>query len=739
MDVYKPVREKSISQYEVNNEKQFTAPNISSLSQQDSKDIVHNTEESNSQKTTEEMSDNQRRTYNRNSIRFGGDLGTPTVKTINDPFGSIAQFFEVIRYRAKNHHNSQNLPHRLCDELSVEQVKQAVELVTILIEKEASLVGKKATGIEDIIKCLKESLTCQNKRDIYKSLIRTYTSESFLYSHLNRLLRIEAWDDMDNILPYITLLLFASYKLMPIGFENFQVFRGVILDKDMIISYNPGTYFSWNGFTSTSRKENIAKDLFVNLATLPQGSVRVLFIIDIHWLAGRGQIFPLAQYSTNPEEDEVLILPGTIYESLDINPKDGIYHIHVRVLNMKNIDKQVLRLNADRIISFQHLQDNLKRYPSHIVLNNLRDEDIGQAMSLLDTRKDFIEEVSIKDWQLSSIGIAKLINGLCLLPQLYTFQLKILRTYTPNDRSSKAAETFARCLPQMRINTLKLCIYKSNLPKEILFHNSFKNLIALSIAFASSMYYKENRLFCELLFQEISKSFISELHIDKLFLFQLGKLEQKVHECLLKSNVQKLLLTNVHPEKVASLRCIKGTKITHLYISGPLNDRIIRKIGEILYSLSLLQTLYLDGSSQNYLDQGFWDPPFDSLNGISDRGLTIFGKVLSRSTITNLRIKHLRLIDYNWLNFFNMLPETNIRSLYLYVEFDTEDDSLKDLIAPILPKTKIKELEIYEVDSFLASTTIQKSLLSNDFKLQNYLSEFNSEIESADFTDEDTE
>mmetsp|Transcript_150539 Transcript_150539/g.274006 ORF Transcript_150539/g.274006 Transcript_150539/m.274006 type:complete len:441 (+) Transcript_150539:71-1393(+) len=129
--------------------------------------------------------------------------------------------------------------------------------------------------------------------------INLYTQETVLYHIMNRLLGAKNGDLIPPFLPYIKLLLTALYKLPAV---TAHVDRGVaICVDDLDEQYGKGDLVTWWRFSSTTRTIGTLEDF------LDRGADGTIFTVDI--LTG----VDIKSFSSNDEEDEVLLLPGTTY------------------------------------------------------------------------------------------------------------------------------------------------------------------------------------------------------------------------------------------------------------------------------------------------------------------------------------------------------------------------------------------------------------------------------------------
>lgn len=156
-----------------------------------------------------------------------------------------------------------------------------------------------------------------SERDILKCCLYLYTIETFLYRLVNKVLRENDTTKMDTVAPFCYFLTEAIWS-DTLARERFRgtVYRGMNLNSSQIHSYKAaiGTYKCWYGFTSSSYKRHIA-EAFGNS----------VFIIDISATGG----LALSSTSEFPDEDEVLLPPGTTVRIDTVNQTGDKTYIHL--------------------------------------------------------------------------------------------------------------------------------------------------------------------------------------------------------------------------------------------------------------------------------------------------------------------------------------------------------------------------------------------------------------------------
>ena len=161
----------------------------------------------------------------------------------------------------------------------------------------------------------------KSENDILAVCISLYTRECFLYRLVNTALRENDKTKVDTLAPFCYFLTEAIWS-NALADERFKavVYRGVCLDPDSIRQYQEavGTYKCWYGFISTSRNRNLA-DFY------DRGS---LFIIDISCSGG----LDVSRYSHFPDEEEIVLPPGTTFRIDKVEQSDDKTYIYIYVI-----------------------------------------------------------------------------------------------------------------------------------------------------------------------------------------------------------------------------------------------------------------------------------------------------------------------------------------------------------------------------------------------------------------------
>ena len=150
--------------------------------------------------------------------------------------------------------------------------------------------------------------------------INLFTQETPYYAELNRLMRERNRDGLKPFFSLLKLMLAGLHRLPHNG--GHTVHRGVKLD--LSSKYAEGHEFCWWSFSSATRKISVLKSPQFCGTTGPRTifSVAVTRAVDI------------SNYSAIPSEDEILLLPGSVFEVSDLlQMDDGLTIIQVKELD----------------------------------------------------------------------------------------------------------------------------------------------------------------------------------------------------------------------------------------------------------------------------------------------------------------------------------------------------------------------------------------------------------------------
>ena len=202
--------------------------------------------------------------------------------------------------------------------------------------QEAQQAEKLANGIKAAVD--KATTGDEKRHELFRSLLKAYTAQTFLYSRVNKMLREEIWEEMKNLLPFVYYMTcgFAYKEFAPK--DNVKIlYRGAKLKKEMLDAYLDGKaqVFSWNGFTSTSKNPAVANhfgkptnDLFPVVFEIEVGNVN------------RSQFADVGLFSDFQSEEEVILAPTTLFGIKDIKKNGDIYMIYLRSIGYLELMEQ---------------------------------------------------------------------------------------------------------------------------------------------------------------------------------------------------------------------------------------------------------------------------------------------------------------------------------------------------------------------------------------------------------------
>ena len=160
--------------------------------------------------------------------------------------------------------------------------------------------------------------------EFYGLILKSYTMNTGLYMSLNKYLRNESWGAIDSLLPYAVCLCKAFFSLKVSQKDEKKssiiLYRGTGLDELALSSYHcqkASRFFSWNSVTSTSTNRKMAERFMYASAKIEQKKYPVLFVIEIPLVDFESEYLKwidIRQYSAIPNEDEVILAPGSVFE-----------------------------------------------------------------------------------------------------------------------------------------------------------------------------------------------------------------------------------------------------------------------------------------------------------------------------------------------------------------------------------------------------------------------------------------
>ncbi|CAF0930616.1 unnamed protein product [Adineta steineri] len=189
-----------------------------------------------------------------------------------------------------------------------------------------------------------------------KTPIWWYTYQSFLYTMLNRALRLMDADIIVRMGFFINDLHRDIQRLHSEQFDGhqssttFTVYRGQGLSKEDFIELTKtkGGLLSFNNFLSTSRNRNVSL-AFAQEAAINPDLVGILFVMSINPADSTTPFASITDVSYFHKEDEVLFSMHTIFRIGDIKQMDGNKYLYQVSLTLTNNNDQDLRTLGDQI------------------------------------------------------------------------------------------------------------------------------------------------------------------------------------------------------------------------------------------------------------------------------------------------------------------------------------------------------------------------------------------------------
>lgn len=172
-------------------------------------------------------------------------------------------------------------------------------------------------------------------------IIRMYTCEDACYRKLNEQLSssTEEHESAPHLCDrFIMEFYIHSDQLERLRFKG-KTHRGATIDSNALCIYEralenkPDGVLAFKSFTSTSVEKDVALG-FMKPESLKEGKLNVLFIITVNETSTN--IFSVRDFSAFPQEEEILIMPGTLFVVTNINP--AVEH----VLKTKETEKTII-------------------------------------------------------------------------------------------------------------------------------------------------------------------------------------------------------------------------------------------------------------------------------------------------------------------------------------------------------------------------------------------------------------
>jgi hypothetical protein len=176
--------------------------------------------------------------------------------------------------------------------------------------------------INRFVKLAKRHCVHPNEHNLTKDEAATvylYTMEmsddACVYRILNQTLRVE---DRSKLRPW-----FGYLRLLDSGTSKLPKFKGIVwrgVNKDVTMAFKKGQKITWWSVTSCSKSVDVISSF---LDKAPQST-----LFNIECSTGKC----IAAYTCYPKEDEVILMPGTIFEVVanPLHHHGGLHIIHLK-------------------------------------------------------------------------------------------------------------------------------------------------------------------------------------------------------------------------------------------------------------------------------------------------------------------------------------------------------------------------------------------------------------------------
>ena len=350
-------------------------------------------------------------------------------KTINPAFGNVQHFLSYIMQRTIESYSLyqklKDLTHSSKQEEYQGIVKEVISCVQKAAQARAKIIKLRVSSSSEFdfmleADCIVDELSKNSGslKDFLLAILRVYTMESFLCYWINELLRNENWEELNVLTPYLVCLAYTfkhedyvmkydpnqSFRALfgLINTNKLLLYRGAALTEEHLAYYDllKIKYFSWNGVTSTSLLKEPAQGfikLSLEIAKLQEEpKIGVLFTIESDFTSSsdcEGMI-DVSSNSKVPEEKEVILAPGTVFELLSVQRgRGGIANIRLKVtkkFNEQNESLMLLGALQERVI-----------FKNKAIFDDLTKGEMIKALQLLEGHQ-MITKLEIKNCLIDS-------------------------------------------------------------------------------------------------------------------------------------------------------------------------------------------------------------------------------------------------------------------------------------------------------------------------------------------------
>ncbi|CAF0986236.1 unnamed protein product [Adineta ricciae] len=284
-----------------------------------------------------------------------------------------------------------------------------------------------------------DGLTQDESAAIYLYTMEWKPSKQSLYFYLNNALRAQNRRLLTPYAAYLKLILSGLQKLPSIA-EN--VWSGV--EADLSSRYRVGSTIVWWGLNTCVKSPQMLE----SAEFLSGNGTRTIFTIECR--SGK----QIRQHSYFPEEDEVLIMPGTLFEvRAETNAAPDLHVIHLKQVESKCPFAPPHPSHMRKPYHNSELE-NLIHHKASVQFAEFRDkslnnEDVDIIASEL-VKNTYWQDLSLCENSIGSVGAASLSKAL-----LTNSTLKQLRLVN-NGLGDEGVEYIALAL---HVNTTLECLY----------------------------------------------------------------------------------------------------------------------------------------------------------------------------------------------------------------------------------------------------------------------------------------
>ncbi len=268
--------------------------------------------------------------------------------------------------------------------------------------------GKYCISLKEQANAIAATLSASQTKQISK-----YTGENF-YRDINCILRKTESNAYctNELTTIIDTMLNVFSRIQPfISSTQIVLYRGIQMKKEDMLKFKQQTTMTDLGFVSTTTNEDVAK----NFADVDQSKKEThdALLMKIYLLPNQPyKILPVQCFSKNPNENEIILPPKTIFQKISETENTYICLPYGKTNTTKEELEKTIDYDQKRLKQKQEAERKLKAIYEELIskidLNEIVSESIETTDMFMDeaTTKDYIEtcHVVLK----SQYGIEKL-------------------------------------------------------------------------------------------------------------------------------------------------------------------------------------------------------------------------------------------------------------------------------------------------------------------------------------------